>query len=169
MSIPPIRPILRRDMYICCTVHSSGGGGFRFGYIYIVSYMQYVDVNKLAKLRRHVSQVHFAKIHLLLLCRYPEWTFHLSLFTFHFSLFTLGDQRLEIRKCDQPTDLQTDGHGLVLETLAWLKKHSNFKEYLLSSYILLWNKIQCFITVKVPFTSHGMLKTLLFCLKILNF
>ena len=45
------------------------------------------------------------------------------LFTFHLSLFTLGDQRLEIRKCD----LQTYGHGQVLETLACLKIHNNCK------------------------------------------
>ena len=36
-----------------------------------------------------------------------------TLYAFRFTLYALrkGDQRLEIRKCDQPTDLQTDGHG----------------------------------------------------------
>ena len=47
---------------------------------------------------------------------FSPFTFHFSIFTFHLSLFTFHFS-LEIRKCDQPTNL----HGQVLETLACLK------------------------------------------------
>ena len=80
--------------------------------------------NKLTKLRRHASQVyftetHFGKIHSggiqfekIHIQKINFWKIHFQkihflLFTFHFSLFTWGDQRLEVRKCDQWTYLRT--------------------------------------------------------------
>ena len=59
------------------------------------------ESNKLAKLRRHASRVHFAKIHNAL---------RFTIYALRFSLRVTRDLKSE-SVTNGPTDLQTDGHG----------------------------------------------------------
>ena len=77
----------------------------------------FIEENKLAKLRiledtqvEYISQKYtFGKyIFEKYALRYMLYAIRFTPFTFDFSLFTKGDQRLEIRKCDGPTNQQTD-------------------------------------------------------------